>query len=178
MIESILGGQGPVQIAYHVPDIDHAARRYAAEFGWGPFYKLEHIALEKSLYRGAPAHFDHSSAYGQAGDLMIEFITQHGDEPSCVRDMYEMHQTGIHHVAYFVEDLDDALSRATVSGYATALDGETASGVRFVMIDTVATFGHMVELYEANEMLSKFYAFVKRASVGWDGAEPVRPLSA
>jgi hypothetical protein len=44
----------PVQVAYHVPDPAAAAERYAREHGWGPFYLMEHIPLERSLYRGAP----------------------------------------------------------------------------------------------------------------------------
>ena len=50
----------PVQFAYHVPDPEAAARRYAAAFGWGPFFLMQHIPLERSVYRGQPAVFDHS----------------------------------------------------------------------------------------------------------------------
>ena len=52
----------PVQFAYHVPDPEAAARRYAAAFGWGPFFLMETSRLERSVYRGQPAVFDHSSA--------------------------------------------------------------------------------------------------------------------
>jgi hypothetical protein len=44
------------------------------------------------------------------------------------------------------------------------------------MVDLVAQFGHMVELYENADALAKFYAYVKRRSEGWDGREPVRRL--
>jgi hypothetical protein len=33
----------PVQIAYHVPDPEAAARRFASEWGWGPFFLMEHL---------------------------------------------------------------------------------------------------------------------------------------
>jgi hypothetical protein len=74
------------QIAYHVPDPVTAAADCARRYGWGPFYLLEHIPLASCEYRGRPARFDHSSAYGQAGDLMVELISQHDDEPSVVRE--------------------------------------------------------------------------------------------
>ncbi len=35
----------PVQIAYHVPDPEAAAREYSRTFGWGPFFLMEHIEL-------------------------------------------------------------------------------------------------------------------------------------
>jgi hypothetical protein len=35
---------------------------------------------------------------------MIELISQHGDAPSALRDMYAANEFGIHHVATFVPD--------------------------------------------------------------------------
>ena len=64
------GGIRPVQIAYHVPDPERAAHDYARAFGWGPFFLFEHIPLASCCYRGAKTPFDHSSAYGQAGELI------------------------------------------------------------------------------------------------------------
>lgn len=166
----------PVQIAYHVPDPAAAARRHATEFGWGPFFLMEHIALERSLYRGRPATFDHSSAYGQAGELMIEFITQHGDEASALRDMYASGQSGLHHVAQFVPDLVAAIAGYRERGLEAALEARTTTGVDFAMIDTRSELGHMLELYEPSEGLRRFYAYVRKSAQGWDGRDPVRQL--
>jgi catechol 2,3-dioxygenase-like lactoylglutathione lyase family enzyme len=165
-----------VQVAYHVPDPVAAAREYARLFGWGPFFYFEHIALSSCLYRGAPARFDHSSAYGQAGELMIELITQHDDAPSVLRDLYARDAVGVHHVASFVPDLSQALARARDEGVEVALDACTATGTRFAMLDTSKRLGHMVELYEGAGDLLRFYRFVRRAAQGWDGAEPLRRM--
>jgi hypothetical protein len=166
----------PVQIAYHVPDPVAAAERYAREFGWGPFFVMEHIPLARARYRGRDAAFDHTSAYGQAGDVMVELITQHGDGPSALRDLYAPHESGLHHVAYFVPDLAGALAAFTARGHEIALDARTTTGTEFAMVDLVAELGHMVELYENADALAKFYGYVKRKSDGWDGREPVRRL--
>lgn len=165
-----------VQMAYHVPDPAAAAERFARDFGWGPFYLMEHIELEHSSYRGAPAAFDHTSAYGQAGSLMIELITQHGDEPSALRDLYAAHESGLHHTAHFVPDVGAAVARFRELGFAPALEARTTTGVDFVMIDTVPALGHMLELYERADALAGFYDFVRRKSEGWDGSNPVRRL--
>lgn len=166
----------PVQIAYHVPDPEAAAQRCARDFGWGPFFLMEHIALERSVHRGTPRPFDHSSAYGQAGEVMIELITQHNDGPSALRDMYAPHETGIHHLAYFVSDLRASLEEWSRQGAGIALDARTATGVDFVMIDQVRRLGHMLELYEPGEDLKRFYAYVRRSAAGWDGSRPLRRL--
>ena len=166
----------PVQLAYHVPDPSEAARRYAAAFGWGPFFLMEHIALERSIYRRQPAAFDHSSAYGQAGDVMIEFIAQHGDGPSALRDMYGPTESGLHHVASFVPDLAATVAAFRDRGYEAALEARTTTGVDFVMIDTSRDLGHMIELYEPVSQLRRFYEHVRKASRDWDGRDPVRRL--
>ncbi|MEP6884550.1 MAG: VOC family protein [Gammaproteobacteria bacterium] len=171
-----LGTLKPVQIAYHVPDPEQAARDFASSFGWGPFFLFEHIALSRCLYRGASASFDHSSAYGQAGDLMIELITQHGEAPSVLRDLYASDEVGVHHVAHFVTSLHDALNEARATGWEIALDACTATGTSFAMLDTSRELGHMVELYEPAGDLLKFYRYVRRAAEGWDGAQPLRRL--
>lgn len=166
----------PVQIAYHVADPGRAAHEYARAFGWGPFFLFEHIALDRCLYRGSPAIFDHSSAYGQAGELMIELIAQHDDRPSVLRDLFARDAVGVHHVAHFVPDLAAALDQSRDAGRDIALDARTATGTHFAMIDTSRELGHMIELYEGSGDLLKFYRFVRRAAEGWDGAEPLRRL--
>jgi hypothetical protein len=172
------GGLAPVQLAYHVPDPEAAARRYAGEYGWGPFFLMEHIGLAYSLYRGRPCPFDHSSAYGQAGGLMIEFITQHDNAPSPLRDLFGPTQTGLHHVASFVSDLSATVAGFRSRGYEAALEARTTSGVDFVMIDTSRDLGHMIEAYEPVKRLQRFYDYVRDAARAWDGRDPVRRLRA
>jgi hypothetical protein len=166
----------PVQLAYHVPDPAAAAEQAARDHGWGPFFMLEHIPLEWARHRGRPAEFDHTSAYGQGGDVMIEFITQHGDAPSALRDMYGADERGIHHVATFVPDVRAAAAAYVAAGFELALEARTSTGVEFTMVDTRALFGHMVEIYEPRAGLAKFYGFVRNAAQGWDGRDPVRRL--
>jgi catechol 2,3-dioxygenase-like lactoylglutathione lyase family enzyme len=165
----------PVQIAYHVADPAIAARELAASRGWGPFFLLEHIALSRCLYRGAPAVLDHSSAYGQAGDVMVELITQHNDGPSALRDLFAPHERGVHHVACFVDDLASALAEQRARGAELALEATTTNGTSFAMIDASRELGHMIELYERAK-LAPFYAMVHDAARGWDGHDPLRRL--
>ena len=89
-----------VQVAYHVPDAETAARSLTKLYGWAPFFVLHHIGLESCTYRGQPAFLDHSAACGQAGPIMVELNQQNGgDYPSVFRDMYRADQTGIQHQA-------------------------------------------------------------------------------
>jgi hypothetical protein len=170
----ILPGTNAVQIAYHVPDPESAAHDFARMFGWGPFFLYEHIPLASCSYRGKAVQFDHSSAYGQAGEMMIELIAQHDDSPSVLREVFARHEVGIHHVAYFVPNLAESLGQARTLGTDIALDAVTSTGTRFAMLDLTQRLGHMVELYEAEGDLLKFYRYVRRAADRWNGSEPLR----
>lgn len=168
--------RSPVQLAYHVPDAEQAAVEFARRFGWGPFFLMEHIPLASCLYRGTPSHFDHTSAYGQAGEMMVELIQGHGEAPSVLNEAFAPHATGLHHVAMFETDLGTALADWEARGFAVAMRATTTTDVEFAMVDTRATLGHYLELYPPVRALQKFYAYVRRAAVGWDGAQPVRRL--
>ena len=61
-------------------------------------------------------------------------------------------------------------------GIATAMTATTANGVRFAFADANAAMGHYLELYQESDAIRGFYQFVREASVGWDGRNPVRML--
>ncbi|MEP3422689.1 MAG: VOC family protein [Erythrobacter sp.] len=174
----VLGDLAIRQVAYFVPDIERAARAHSEQFGSGPFFTLRHIALTHSIHRGIERRFDHSSAYGQWGDVMIEFVMQHGDEPSAMRDLYPSlsGRYGLHHMAVFVDRLDTAIADFEARGFPLAQLSETLDGTRFAFVDATASLGHMIEMYEPNETLLGFYNFVQNAADGWDGSDPVRAL--
>jgi len=164
----------PVQIAYAVPDAVEHARRWAADFGAGPFFVRRHIPIESVLYRGRPATFDHTSAYGQWGDVMVELVEDHTVGPSVVRDLFPDGGTGLHHLAFFVPDVLATTRELNDRGHATAMEAVTSNGVRFHFLDGSPTFGHMLELYEPSAGLAGFYEHIARSADGWDGSDPVR----
>ena len=167
------------QVAYFVPDAVRAARDHARQFGSGPYFLAEHIPLRKALHRGREALLDHTSAYGQWGEVMIEFVQQNNPGPSAFHDMYPegSGRSGFHHIALIVDDLQAARREFSDSGLTEALYAEMSDGFAFVMVDDVARHGHMIELYEGVSALTSFYTMVKDAAKGFDGADPIRPIS-
>lgn len=162
------------QIAYFVPDVVAAARAHMATFGSGPYYVAEHIPLTSNFYRGTPQPLDHSSAYGQWGDVMVEFVQQNNEGPSVFRDLYPDGGQGLHHVALIVNDIRKAMADYEAAGYSAALYAEVAPGVGFAMMDCVATLGHFVELYEPTPQLLAVYDLVRTSAVDFEGEEPIR----
>ncbi|SCW38509.1 Glyoxalase/Bleomycin resistance protein/Dioxygenase superfamily protein [Sphingobium faniae] len=162
------------QIAYFVSDIVVAARRHHALFGSGPFYIAEHIALARCEHRGRPATLDHSSAYGQWGDIMVEFVQQNNAGPSVFRDIFPDGREGMHHVALMVNNLGDAIQAYNDQGMETAFYAVLESGQAYTMMDATATHGHFIELYEPNAVVTYVYDLVRRAAQDFDGSDPIR----
>jgi catechol 2,3-dioxygenase-like lactoylglutathione lyase family enzyme len=146
----------PVQIAYAVADVHAGAKRWQTSFGAGPFIISEHIALASARVGGeerGPLGFDHSSAYGQWGEVMVELVHEHTAPIGAT--------TGLHHVAFFVDDIGATSSALTAAGWPEALWATTGTGTAFAMHDARNDLGHLIELYEPSAGLLAFYAKVK-----------------
>ena len=161
---------GFVQAAYFVEDVYAAAEYWAATWGAGPFLVMEHIPLQNCRYRGESSFVDHSSAYGQYGDLMLELVQQHNPGPSPFRDLYPPGQWGLHHMARFATDLEAELAAYQQAGFATALQAE-AGGLAYAFVDTSSTLGHMTELYQDCQQIRDFYALVAATAKTSNGNE-------
>ncbi|MFN3472523.1 MAG: VOC family protein [Blastomonas sp.] len=174
---AILIGGPARQIAYFVPDVVEAARKHSAMFGSGPFYVVPEIPLTTCLYYGEPSHFVHSSAYGQWGEVMVEFVQQDSAERSCFTDLFPDGAQGLHHVALIVDDLKRSMRGFEEAGHRAALYAEVAPGQGFAMMDCVAELGHFIELYEPTEALLGVYDLVRTSAQEWDGSDLIRALS-
>ncbi len=151
MPEMTLGA--PVQIAYAVDDVHAAAARFAAETGAGPFFVVEHIALAEVRRADGATAFDHSSAYGQWGEVMVELVQEHGAAL--------VSPPRLHHLAFLVPDLAAARAACVGRGWPELLWAITAGGQEFAFHDARAELGHLVELYEPSPRLLAFYARVR-----------------
>jgi hypothetical protein len=166
------------QLAYKVNDLEAAAAAHHRRFGSGPFFVLRHVPLASSSHRGVERPFDHSSAYGQWGSVMVELVVQHNADPSALHDMFPSGsgQEGLHHAALFVDDLQAEIARFASESAPLAQLSVTQGGTAFAFVDTRASLGHMLELYEPTAQLTDFYAMIAKAAEGWDGADLIREL--
>lgn len=146
-----------MQIAYAVADVHAAVARRSVATSAGPFFVIEHIPLAVARIRGAEGEFDHSSAYGQWGSVMVELVEEHS--PPLVEP-----GTGVHHLAFMVESLPAAQAWCVEQGWAELLWARTSGGQEFAFMDARAELGHLVELYEPSPSLLAFYAKVAAAA--------------
>jgi catechol 2,3-dioxygenase-like lactoylglutathione lyase family enzyme len=153
-----LAGIGaPVQIAYCVADVDEAAARWQSRFRAGPFVVRRHIELVNVRIAGAPGTFDHSSAYGQWGDIMVELVQQHASPDGPIGS-----PAGIHHCAYFVDDVKEAQNALVAAGFPELLWAQVVgSTTAFAFHDARSTLGHLIEIYVGTPRLREFYAHIR-----------------
>jgi hypothetical protein len=164
-------------IGYVVDDLPAAAERFAQQSGAGPFYAFEHIAFEVVTYRGEPAVYDHSSAFGQCGPIIVELTKVHDVQPAGLADAFVKPGAGVGHVGWIADSLDDEAARLEAAGLVPFHTGQTGP-VSVVWFDGGPLLGHPIEVLQRREELLGFYAMVKRSAEGWDGSEPLRSTTA
>jgi hypothetical protein len=160
-------------VGYVVEDLRSGVARFARATGAGPFFAMEHIALDVVTFRGGPATYDHSSAFGAWGPVLIELTQVHDAQPSGLAGAFAAPGTGVGHVAWLANSLaqeTERLRRVGLEPFHTGASGP----VRAVWFDGGALTGHPIEVLQRVAEIEGFYAIVRAAAEGWDGEEPFR----
>jgi hypothetical protein len=162
-------------VGYVVDDLAAAARRISAATGAGPFLMIEHVPLAHATYRGAPARYDHSTAFAQWGPVIVEISQVHAAEPAGLRDFFTAgRHPAIGHVAWLVDDLEAESGRLERAGLPLVHSGSSGP-VRANWHDGGDLFGHPIEVHRRGPELLGFYETIAAAARDWDGGEPLRP---
>ena len=160
-------------VGYVVDDLKLGVAQFVATYGAGPFFAIAHMPFDEVTYLGAPARYDHSSAFAQWGPIIVELTEVHEAEPAGLREALVAPGGGIGHVAWLCDSLSDETARLEAAGFRAFHSGRTgpASAVWF---DRGPLFGHPVEVLERRAEILGFYAGIAAAAEGWDGSEPLR----
>lgn len=149
--EGLLPGAA-AQVAVVVHDIERAAAAYAELLGVEAPKIIETEGPEKSnvRYRGRPTDARAKLAFFDLGPISLELIEPIGG-PSVWRDHLDRHGEGIHHVAFRVGAMDEALERLAARGAECVQTGAFPGG-RYAYVDGApAGLGALIELLEHAE---------------------------
>jgi catechol 2,3-dioxygenase-like lactoylglutathione lyase family enzyme len=101
------------QIGFVVPDMAAALAAFTPLYG--PF-QVERFENKDFDFRGRPADSVLECAFGYTGTMEIEIIQPiSGDGPH--RAFLESGRSGMHHLQYRFDNLDDAVARLRAAGY-------------------------------------------------------------
>jgi catechol 2,3-dioxygenase-like lactoylglutathione lyase family enzyme len=165
-----------IQMAYVVEDMDAAIDWWVKDAKTGPWFVLDHFWAEDQEYRGSPSKADVKIAMGYAGHMCIELIQPLDDHPSVYREIAQSRGFGFHHVGIAVPDVDAAMPDYLARGYTTAFRANVPSGGRIAYMDNGRNLPGYVELIPATPGMDELFTRFWRASVDWNGTDPIRPF--
>ncbi|MEO3784057.1 VOC family protein [Actinocorallia sp. B10E7] len=143
----ILEGRRVGQIGIIVPDMDAALASYSAFCSPGRWRMVEPSdPMPGSTYRGEPGRFSARLAFGGT-DPEIELI-QSLQGPSVYSEWLGTRGHGVHHLAVFVDSLEDSTRAMESAGYPAVqslLGYGPARDGGYVFYDTVAELGYFLE---------------------------------
>jgi len=164
---------GICQLSYIVEDMQRAMEKFTRTLHAGPWFLMEGAQLA-ATYRGQPTQFRGSLAFGNAGHMMIELVHQSDDTPSVFTEVIEKRGYGLHHQAVAVRDFDAQIEAYKKLGYEMVF--YCATNHRSAYLDTHGDFPFFVEVIEITEPVEAIFAAVHRASIDWNGQDPVRDI--
>jgi hypothetical protein len=164
---------GIIQTAFVVEDLREAVAWWATNLKAGPFFHFPEWRGEHPVYRGTASTAAVTIAMGFAGHMQIELIQPLDDEPSVYKEIVDRSGYGFHHFGVASADIDADIARMEKDGYTLAFRAGVGSG-EVAYMDGGAGRPGMLELIEASPGLDASFTAMWRASLDWDGRNPLR----
>lgn len=167
---------GIIQMAYVVTDLGAAIEHWVRDLKVGPWFRTDHFTGIDPIYRGAPSQADMAIAMAFAGHMQIELIQPNDDHPSVYRELIERSGPGFHHFGIASTDIDGDVAAMAAKGYTLAFRAGVPTGGEVAYLDGGPDKAGFIEYIEATSTMDETFTRFWRASVGWDGSNPVRSM--
>jgi catechol 2,3-dioxygenase-like lactoylglutathione lyase family enzyme len=139
-------------VGYVVDDLEAAIARFGSVAG--PFITVAHMEFDEVTYRGGPAEYDHSSAFGKCGDFILELTQVHHVAPEGLAREF-----GRRHIGILADDQAATVEQLGLEVFHTGKTGP-ASAVWMLGGDL---FPHPVEVLQSAPPLVEFYERIRAA---------------
>ncbi len=137
-----------VHVAVVVDDIQSVLENYCGLFQMEmPKVKMTGAPEEaKVTYRGMPTPARAKQGFLRFGNLRVEFL-EPDEKDSTWREYLDKHGNIVHHVAFDVEDMDEAVSVLVSQGMPVVQDG-SYNGGKYAYVESENKLGVMLELLQ------------------------------
>ena len=136
-----------LQIAVVVKDLDASMKRYADQFGIGPWvvFTFNPDTVKDMIIRDEKVDYAMKLALADIGGVQWELI-EPLDDKSIYAEFLTKHGEGLHHVAFGVENYDEAMTFFREGGMGV-LQGGTWHGFTYTYLDTQDKLATIAEIY-------------------------------
>lgn len=143
-----LGSTTIAQIAIVVRDIEEASKRWAEIFGMPvPNIIITQPGEEVHMtYRGQPSNAQAKLAFFNLGQVQLELIEPIG-EPSTWKEALDQNGEAVHHIAFWVEDMQASVDFLKQHGIPMIQRGDMGEG-QYAYFDAQDKLGVQIELLE------------------------------
>lgn len=166
---------GPIrQIAWVVANLEESVANWLRVSGVGPWTCFRNVAMSGRL-RGAPAQVRMHVALGYQDGMEIELIEDLGHGPSPYRTPSGVPLVGMHHVAWFTDDVAADAARGIARGMSVCF--EAANEVtRVAYLEDPREPKLLLEFIEMNAVMRAGFEARLAAARAWQGADPVQVI--
>jgi len=168
---------GVIQSAFITDNIEQSMADMTRLLNIGPWFLFENFELGDLHFRDQPADFQVTLALANSGHTQFELIMPLDDKPSPYREARQQSGWGFHHYGLSTPDFDASCEMLAGRGYQQILSATVAIGARAAYFDTRESLFGMIEVIEMLPEVEALWTSIHQASVGWDGADPVRTLA-
>ena len=166
---------GIIQTAFTVPDLNAAIDFWINDLKAGPFFTFGAWSGDNPIYRGEPWQGAVELAMGFSGHMLIELMQPLDDHPSVYKEQIERCGYGFHHYGIASADVEADIAAMESKGYTLAFTAGVPTGGNVAFMDGGPDKPGFLELIPANDAMDETFTRFWRASLDWDGSDPIRP---
>ena len=112
------------------------------------------------------------------GNLQIQLVESLNDpsEATPYQSYLTARRFGVHHMAFFSEDIDADVERARQQGFGRTCSMRDKGGYRYYYCQSTALPDVWIEFLEVYPALTKIFAEGIAAAAQWNGDDPIRNI--
>jgi len=137
-----------LQIGTVVKDCDATVRKFADDYGIGPWniYEFNPDTVSDMIIEGKPVNYAMRLALCNIGNVQWEII-QPKDDISLYARFLKEHGEGLHHVAFDTENYEETVEFYKKKGK-PVFQGGTWKGLTYTYLDSLNDLGIVAEIYK------------------------------
>jgi len=166
-----------LHVSWTVDNLESAAAFFARTLGAGPFFSIENVVFDRLAWdRPSSPVWNHSTALGAWGDLVIEIQQMHEIKPPELSQKLSTTPDTLNHIGYVAGDYEAESDRLSKLGMPRFLDAKTGEIEEYY--HWAPELGVALEVHKDTEYIRNTHVLLRQMARDWDGKNPLQPIPA